>query len=261
MDAKMKDKKAQVAMFVIIAIFLLVAVFLILFFTNERIRNIFIPSTEGIQPSDYITSCVKDSVYEAVNIMLPQGGWINPQLYELYHDDKIGYLCYTTSYYSPCVMQEPMYITFLENEITDYIEPTVESCFQSLKQELENNQYQVSLEAMNLETELTQDQIRIEIKRDLTMSRTNQTIRYEEFDVNLPSPLYNLGIVAQEIASQEAEFCNFEQHGFNMFYPEFDITKDTVDSDIELYFIEHKSTGKKMNLAIRSCAMYAGFSN
>ena len=71
--------------------------------------------------------------------------------------------------------------------------------------------------------------------------------------------MYDLASVANEIASQEAKFCYFEYVGFNILYNDFDIRKDTLSDSTKIYTIKHKKTAAEMNIAVRGCAIPAGF--
>jgi len=250
-----KSKSAQITIFVVVAILIVLAIILLFILYQTDIIKI---PRKGVEPPDYVAKCVKDFSNEAIEIMLEQGGYIEPTNYKLYNDQKIGYICYTSNNYIPCVMQEPVYIGFLENEITNYITPYIENCFISLKNQLEKENYIVDMGPMSLSTELMQDKIQIRLKRELTIRKNEETKRYYNFDKSIRDVLYNLAIVAQEIASQEAKYCNFEYVGFMMLYPEFDIDKKSVGYDVKIYSVADRKTGDKLTFAIRSCVIPPG---
>lgn len=255
-----KSKRSQVTIFIIIGIIIVAAIigfFLLYYKTEIRILK---PSIT--EPQQYIDKCVRDATYEAIDIMLPQGGYLNPGNYKLYNDTKIAYLCYTNLFYKSCVMREPMYIEHLQDEITDYITPKVETCFQTLKLELERENYKVVMEEMNLTTKLAMHSVEINMDRKVEIGKQGETRKFENFKSYLNSPLYDLAIVAQEIASQEAKFCYFEYVGFMALYPEFSIDKKQFgegEGASKIYFIIDRNSEKKLSVAIRSCAVPAGF--
>lgn len=253
-------RRSQVTIFIIVAIILIAAVvgFFLIFYKIKP--QIFKPSIT--EPQSYIDKCAKDAASEAIEIMMPQGGYIEPRNYRLYKNDKIAYLCYTNLFYKTCVMQEPVYIKHLEDEITEYIAPKIESCFQYLKEELEKQDYKIDMGDMKTATELATKIVRINIERVFVMSKNEETRKFDLFKTAFNSPLYNLAITAIEIANQEAKYCNFEYLGYMVFYPEFNIDKKSVGQGQEaskIYIIQDRYTGKKLNIAIRSCAIPAGF--
>ena len=87
------NKKGQLAIWVIIAIFLVASI--VLFFFIER--RVSVPAEVGageVNPKQFIDKCVRKHANEAVDIMLPQGGFIKPEHAKLYKNINVSYLCY-----------------------------------------------------------------------------------------------------------------------------------------------------------------------
>lgn len=254
----MKIKRGQVTIFIIIAILLVVAI--VLFFYLLRQRNI--DTQLRLSPVNYIESCTKDAVEEAVNIMLPQAGYLNPENYKMYENNKVAYLCYNKNYYQACINQEPVYIEHLQNEIASYIKPKIDECFYSLQLELEKRGDRVETGSLSISTEIVPHQIRININKKFEISKNQESQKYEEFKIRKISPLFDLANVAREIVNQESKYCNFEHLGYMLFYPRFDIDKKSVgqgETASKIYIIGDRASGKKLYIAIRSCAIPAGF--
>jgi len=252
-----KNKKSQVTIFIIIAILFIVGI--MLFFFLMRVKKINIE--QQLSPNSYIESCVRDAVDESVNIMLPQGGYISPKNYILYENNKIAYLCYNKNYYHGCINQEPNYIKHLEEEIADYITPKINECFYSLKSELEKRKNQVEIGELKIEVKVVPNRIEVEIDTDFKVSKNEVSDKYKEFKIRKISPLFELADIAREIANQEAKYCNFEYLGFMLFYPKFNIDKKSIgqgETASKIYIIEDRLTRKKLNIAIRSCAIPPG---
>ena len=69
---------------------------------------------------------------------------------------------------------------------------------------------------------------------------------------------FDLALIVQEILSQESWYCNFEQNGFMLLYPQYDIEKfRTGDSSI-VYTVTDKKTEEFFRFAIRGCAIPPG---
>jgi hypothetical protein len=255
-----KSKRSQVTIFIIIG--LVIVALIIGYFLLSQKTEIKINQPSMMDPEQYIDKCAKDAAAQAIAIILPQGGYLAPTNFKLYDDNKVAYFCYTNLFYLTCRMQEPMYFKHLENEITTYSTPKIEECFQSLKLELEKSNYNIEMGNMNLATEVIPNAVRIKINRDFSMEKQGEVRKFESFKTALASPLYKLANVAQEIANQEAKFCHFEYQGFMIFYPEFSIDKKPVGSGkdaAKIYIIQDRDSGKKLNIAIRSCAIPPGF--
>lgn len=253
-----REKKAQTTIFIIIAVLIIAGV--LIYFLLQKKTEIVKPS--GLNVESYIRKCTQDATRNAIDIMLSQGGYIEPKNYKLYNDKKVAYLCYNKNYYLPCINQEPLYIQHLEQEIKSFIEGKIDECFYQLKAELEKRHYEVDSGKMILNTGLFPREAEIKISREFVVSKGEETKRYTEFKVSLNSPLYDLAIVAQEIADQEARFCNFEYLGYMLLYPEVKIEKKAVgqgEDASKIYIIEDKASKKKLYLAVRSCAIPPGF--
>ncbi len=257
-----RGRKGQVTIFVIIAIIIVAS--LLLYFLFQRKPEV--QRADFADPKKFIESCVQDSAQEAVNILLPQGGYISPEQvpkkYKLYEDNKVVYLCYTKSYYETCTTQEPLYIQHLEQEINDYIQPKIAECFFQLKQDLEKRNYEVVEKDLKTEVSLEPKRIRIDVQKPLTLRKNEETQEFSSFPAGVSSPLYDLAVVAQEIASQETRFCDFEYVGYMVLHKEFDIEKKAVgggEDASKIYIIGDRATGKKLYTAIRSCAIPPGF--
>lgn len=254
----MKNKKAQITIFIIIAVLMVVAILLIFFAVRQRNVSV----QEMLDPNSNIQKCTKDAVEKAVDIMLPQGGYISPTNYKLFNNNKAAYLCYNKNYYFPCINQEPIYISHLEKEITNYIKPKIDECFYSLQLELEKRNYNIETGGLEVTAEVVPNNIKIHINKKFDLTRNEETRSYKKFEVKLISPLFDLANIAREIVNQESKYCNFEYLGFMLFYPRFDIDKNAVGSAetaSKIYIIGDRNSGKRLYIAIRSCAIPPGF--
>ncbi len=253
----MINKRGQITIFVVIGILIVIGIILFFILRGGKITDIVSPSMPS--PREEIGECVENSIEEATSIMLSQGGYISPDNYILYKNNKIEYLCYTDKYYYSCTNQEPLYIKSLEEEIHRYITPKIKDCFYSLTKEYKDKGYDVVEGELGLDVELRPKQIVIDMDKKLTISR-GEAESYDKFKFKINSPLYNLGVVAQEIANQEAKYCNFAYLGYSLLYP-FEIEKKQVGSGetiSDIYIIKDKETGKELLIGIRSCAMPGG---
>lgn len=248
------NRKGQVAVWVIIAIFLVASISL--FFFIERRVSVPTEVVAGeMNPKQFIDKCVRKYANEAVDIMLPQGGFINPGHSKLYKNTNVGYLCYNSGNYNPCINEHSVLINEIKEEIKNYINPRVEQCFNDYKREIERRNSIVKFSEMSLDVEIVPGRIFVNIERNATISINEQSYSYNTFNIEIINPIYNLARVAMEIASQEAKYCYFEYVGYMILYPEFKISRDVMSDSTEIYAIKDKKSEKELNIAIRSCAI------
>jgi len=243
-----RGKKGQVTLFIIIGIVLVAGILLISFARKPSLPTAITPERITIE------TCIKDSVENALEIMLPQGGYINPELYYLYKNQKIAFLCYYEGFYKPCINQEPLYIEHLEQEIKDYIEPRVKDCFEAMEQDYRDRSYNIETTPLELGISIELNKIKVLINKTITVNKGEETQTFDNFDLNIASKLYDLAKVAIDVVDQEARFCSFEYVGYMLVHPEYTIIKNTIGTELSIYEIEEKQSRQKLNLAVRSCA-------
>lgn len=251
----MENKRGQMTIWIIVAIAIVIAIVLFLLFRGKISPIVSTGVNEN--PKSFIGSCVKKNVNEAVDKMLPQGGFITPRHAKLYKDINVSYLCFNSGNYFPCVNEHPMLLSEMEKELKEFIEPKIEKCFQDYKKEIEK-QIEVEMKEMNLSVKLGAENIYVNIDREVSIKQKEDSSIVRDFNAKITSPLYNIARVAMEIASQEAEYCYFEYVGYMTLYPKFKISLDTMSDSTKLYTIQDKRSKKEMNIAIRSCAIPAG---
>jgi len=246
------NKKSQVTIFIILALILVVGIVLI-FVIREPAPELVLDEKN---PQLFIESCTKDAVEEAVNILIKQGGDIEPKGSIMYQSKSVAYLCYNANYYNPCINQRPLLIKHVEDEIIDYIKPRILNCFKTLKASFENR-YEINMGDMNLKVDLKPNQVGIEIDRYFKMARGENVREFNNFKINLVHPLYELVEISNEITNQEAKFCFFNTDGFNANYPGFMVRKDMIDNS-KIYLVKERDSNQEFIFAIRGCVMPAG---
>ncbi|VVB78249.1 Uncharacterised protein [uncultured archaeon] len=255
MDEGIKiNSRGQITIFIILALIIVVAI--LFFFALKQ------PAKPQVydenNPQSYIEQCTRDAVSEAIGILSPQGGDINPRGSVLYDGVDRVYLCYNNDFYKRCVNQRPMLVEHLEDQITEFIRPKVADCFKSLEMKLEKR-YTIETEDMNLRTRLYPRQITVEIDKKFKMSREDKVININQFRMNMISPLYNFAEIGMEIANQQAQYCHFDDLGFMIFYPSFDVTSTKTGESDNIYTIKERATNQQFTFATRSCLLPPGF--
>ena len=249
-----ESKRSQITIFIILGLVLIVGFMIVFLLINP-------PEVKVIDeknPQAFIESCTEGAVEEAIDTLSKKGGDISPKGYISYNGTEITYLCYNENIYDPCINQRPLLIEHIEKEITNYITPIVTECFNDLENKLRDN-YDVESSGLKVETRLQSKNIAVKINRNIKITREGEVREFNEFRMHLISPIYDFAKIAMEIANQESRFCNFDELGFMIFYPNFDVTKFiTGDADI-IYVIKEVSTDQKFTFAVRSCTLPPGY--
>ncbi len=249
------NNRGQITIFIILALIIVVAI--VMLFLLMRPKDFQVEDIEN--PQAYIDSCTREFTEEAIDILSEQGGDINPKGSTMFQGGNVTYLCYNANFYQPCIMQRPDLINHIENEITNYIEPKVDNCFNAIKAKLESKNYIIELGDMQLQTKLQTGKVVINIDRNFKMTKRQETRSFDNFKSVITSPIHDLAEVAMEIANQEAKYCNFDILGYMIFYPEYDLDKFRPGEGDVIYQLRHIQTNERFVFAIRSCALPPGF--
>jgi len=250
------NKSGQISIFVIVAIVL--AVSIVIVFIVSRGGKPVISTGQEETPQRFIDSCIRDASGGVIVKMFAQGGVIEPRDYVTYGNSKIAYLCKNVNYYEPCVNQYPRYITHLHDELLNAIRDDVQGCFNSLKAELEAKNYVVQMSTFSMNLELKPSVIEFDIPTRMKIEKNGVVQDINGFNTKVKSSLYDTGVVVNEILRQEAEYCNFENVGFSLLYPSFDIRRNGLSDGTKIYDIKYKLTGEEMILAVRGCVIPQG---
>jgi hypothetical protein len=249
-------QKGQISAFVIVGLLIVIGI-LILFFLRKPPK---IELADENKPQAYVESCVRDATIEAINLTSFHGGDINPKGGLIYNGRELVYLCSSSEYYKLCINQRPLLIEHIENEITNYITPKIEKCFTSLNTNLEGR-YQIDTDNnLKVETKLRKKQVSITVYKKFTMTREDKALDFNNFRVDIVHPIYDLAKIANEIANQESQYCNFDTLGYMIIYPEYNLDRipnPTGEPDV-IYNIKDRKTNQEFTFAIRSCAKPAG---
>lgn len=250
------------SVFIIVGIIIVAAISL--FFLLDGTLT---PSTGGsseISPNSYMESCLEDKIMEATELISAQGGYVeNPLNFTFKFEDEedykgISYLCYNQNYYNPCIVQEPMLIQHLKDEVYNYIQEDVRNCFDDLTSSLESKGFTIDARYRDFEVELISKKVVLNIDAEITATKTDEIKEINDLKTFTSTEFYDLALVVQEIVSQEAEYCNFNHLGYMLLYPEFKIDKFETGDTETIYTVKYKKTEERFRFAIRSCVIPPG---
>ena len=161
-------------------------------------------------------------------------------------------------YYSNISSFHVISVYLLEVYIEKNIKDDVEQCFASMKQEFVRKNYEFNSGAITIDAKLKPAIVEIVTSSDVSISKNGYSKTFSKFETFVPSVIYDLGFIANEIVAQEAQWCYFSNDGFMTLYPNYDIRVNVLDETTKIYTIMDKNTKDKLMMATRGCAMPAG---
>lgn len=251
----MEKKKGQVTIFIIVGVLIVVLGVLIYMFYPKIQTNI---ETEAKTPSAFIQNCLEEEIEDTIEILSGQGGYLEPELYFLKEDEKIGYLCYTNEYYQTCIMQQPLLKRHIESEIKEEIEDEAKECFDSLVESYEKKNYNVDLKKREYGVEILPGKVVATFNHSLTLSRESSE-NYNSFKVVLNKKFYELLSVANSILEWEATYGDAETTNYMNYYHDLKVEKKKHSDGTTVYTLTDRNTQGKFKFASRSVAWPAGY--
>jgi len=253
MDPQIKNKRGQVTLFIIMAVVIVAAVITIIFLNNKEVADV--PTSVG--PQQFIRNCLEEAIEEAIGGVLSGGGRISPTHTLFYYGEEYNYLCYQEDFYKTCYNTHPVLKKIVEKELLEEIRFDVQSCFDIVREDYEDENYQISGGATNYSIELLPGIVRISLRKKISISKGGTSQEFNNFDMEIPSPLYNLVEIAHNIVNGESQFCNFEYNGYMLIYPQYDIRRIGFNTN-KVYRLIDRGTEQEFRFAVRSCAFPPG---
>lgn len=250
------NKRGQVTIFIIIGVIIIAAAVLVYSFYPQIKSGI---STQEQNPPAYIQSCLENKIESTANELALQGGSITPDNYIDYKNQKIQYLCYTNEYYRSCIVQQAALQPFIESEIKNAISDDVKSCFASLQSTYEKKGYDVSLTPGDYGVQLLPQRITATFGYSITMTKGDNTQKYDSFVVSVNNNLYELTAIAMSIVEDETLYGDSDPQTYMTFYPELKVEMELSGSGEKVYILIDRNTGDKFQFAVRSQVWPAGY--
>lgn len=256
-------KKGQVTIYIIITIIIVAAILLILFLRKNAGPDI--PVGPEAIPESILDTCIKDKVKEGIRLIGDNGGDIDPdnfisyKLSEQQFAHKFSYLCYYEGFNLPCIPQQPALISHVQEELKEFITGEVENCFDNLTLTLSEQGNIVDAQYNGFILNLSKNFVNLKIFGELVLTKSGETSRHENFEIKIPSKIYGLTRAANEIADQEARFCNFNTLGYMLIYPELKMGPPTIAHEgSKIYIVQNRQTKEEFRFAVRGCVLAEG---
>ena len=251
-----RNKQGQITLFIIIAI-VIVGLGVVIYMFYPEITATF--GFETKNPEAFLQECLEEDVLNTIDILSPQGGSLNPELYMMYDNEKVEYLCYTNQYLKLCTMQRPMLKEHIESEIKGKISNKVGQCLSEMNDNLERQGYNVIFREGDYNVELLPKRVVINFDSSLSLKKGDETTTYEGMDVAFSNNLYEFVAIAISILGFEATYGNAETTVYMDYYRDLKVEKKTMTDGSTVYILTDRNTGFKFQFASRSMAWPAGY--
>jgi len=248
---KRGNKKAQLALFVILAVVIIAAILIIFLLPEYRLRAI----NPLEEPQGYIRQCLEEDIQENLDSIFTDPRFLQVENTVEYKEENISYLCYTQENNTLCI-NHPGLLDSIRQELYDSLEQSVEDCFFALQEDLKN--YNYKQEETEFDIIILPNEIFIDIEKEISFDNNGQIQTFKVFDVSKESSLYEIMMITNEIQNQEVdcdcetEICNADIFEINEEHLDYQIKRD-VFGDRKVYTITSLITREEFAFAIRNC--------
>lgn len=246
-------KDGQVTIFVILAIVIVAAVIFLFIFLREPESS----PAEGVGLGSFIQRCAEESIENSVDLILKNGGEINPTQTIYYGGENYTYLCYQEDYYLPCYNLYPMLYEIIEEEIKENTRDDVQDCFNEMREDYQSRGFSVQGGAGDYSVSLFPGNVKVNLKKKIEISDRDSSQSFEEFGFEIVSPIYELASITREIVNSESQYCYFEYNGYMLLHPEYKIGRIDYGGS-KIYNVLDRQTGKEFKFAVRGCVSPPG---
>ena len=252
----MGNKRGQATIFVIVAIAIVGLIAATVFFF-PRIQETLAPGT--FSPSTYLKDCIGPEIKPAAESLAQHGGYLDPEGFIFYGGEKIKYLCYSSEDYDTCTVQEPMVKGSFEKQLNNIAASKAEQCFSNLKREYERRGYTLSAGKAATNLEIIPGKIQVSFLVPTTISKGEITQKFNKFEAEIPSEMYEILFVAQSIVDYESTYGDSETTLYMQYYPNLKIDKRKLDDGSKIYILSNTVTKESFTFATRSRVFPAGY--
>ena len=101
--------------------------------------------------------------------------------------------------------------------------------------------------------------IRIDVSADMSVIKNEVSQRFEGFNVEIDSEMYNLLMLAMSIIDYESTYGDSETSLYMLYYPNLDIQKIKLGDGSTIYILRDVTTGDEFTFASRAQAWPGGY--
>ena len=234
---------------------------LLLVFFYPKIKALFTPKT----PYELIAKgCVEENIREAIPEIMKKGWNLNPELYFVYKNQTLEYLCYTREWYQTCLIQKPFLKQSIEQEIILATKDKINRCIAEVEQKLRNQGYTLRTTgdrsiALTIEPGI----VGALMNYGIIMEKNNEIQSYDNknFNVRFNSEIYELIMLGLTVLNFEATFGDTNTQALMGFYPHIKINKFKQEDGTKVYILNNTNSDEIFQFATRSLAWPPGLGN
>ncbi len=249
-----RGKKGQLGVFVILAIVIVAIVIVFLLIRTPRLPG----PEDRATPQQYLQTCLESAVRPLLVELSAQGGYREPLGFIVYNDTKVPYLCYTSEFYKPCIIQQPDVIQNFERSLNEVLTEETARCMKTFEEEFEGRGYSVSRTTTSVNTSFVPGKLKIELRAPVTLSR-DVSRTYQTFELSFKSELYDLASISTSILDFESTYGDSETTSYLRYYPDLKIQKTKLSEGSKIYTVSNVVTKEEFTFATRSLAWGAGY--
>ncbi|MFH1802661.1 MAG: hypothetical protein ABH864_04380 [archaeon] len=254
--AEIKNR-GQTTVYIILAL-VIVVLAVVLYFFYPKIGSILGGDSE---PDDYMRTCLQPALEEGMDLVSRQGGYIDPEGYVMYQGNNVKYLCYTSHYYLPCYVQQPLLVPHVEKELSEYLEGKARDCAREIRDYYEERGYEVTGgNTATVDVDIAPDRVGVTVDSPMTFTKET-TQDFKVFRFGKASKMYSLLMTAVSIIDFESTYGDAEVTIYMQYYPDLQIrkVKAYLGDGGTIYTIKNVKTLEEFTFASRSLAWPGGY--
>jgi hypothetical protein len=251
------NKRGQLMLFVIIAIVIIAIILLVVLLPKSNKTKI---QEQITDPNAYLQDCINTQLEPIIDSISEQGGYLdNNGLCIVHHSICRHYLCYQTVPYQTCINQEPLLQEHITNLIkTKLQQGIISGCISKFSESARKKGYDISsCNSPSFSVNLTSGQVSIPFTCSMTLTKGQETNKFEKFNSVLNSPLYDFVSVVKEIINDEITKGDFDQVPYMLSHNWLSIEKFRTTDGSKIYTIK-SNTNKEFVFAVRNNWMPPG---
>ncbi len=247
-------KRGQISIFVIIALVIVVVAVVYLLMRSPRLEG----DDERATPHQFLSSCLESSVQPILAELGAQAGMTAPEGFIVYNESKVPYLCYTSEYYKPCVVQQPDVLGAFESSLSGALQEEAERCMKEFEAAYERRGYSVARAGTRVNASFTPGKLQVQLRAPVTMNK-EVSRTYQTFDLSYASQYYDLASIATSILDYESSYGDSETTTYLQYYPDLKIQKIKLSDGSKIYRVSNVVSKEEFTFATRSLAWGAGY--
>jgi len=248
------NKRGQMAIFIIVALVIIGIILAVYYY--PRISPVI---TTEAQPMQYLQDCISPQATSTIELLAQQGGDENPTGFITYNGTKVKYLCYSSEYYKTCVIQQPLLMSHFSDEVSRILTPKLNSCAQTMKDYYTSRGYSITMGEIKSTVTLAPGKVRIIYSTPMTLTKNDVTRKFDKFDVEINSQIYDLLSIATSVVDYEATYGDSETTTYMQYYPNLRIDKIKLEDGVKIYKLTDVTTEDSFTFATRSLVWPPGY--